>query len=133
MNRHPIELLIEKADAAINQGDFDTLIDIYSDDAVLVIKPGMNATGKAQIRRAFEAIAAHFNHKLNIKQAGMRILESDDTALVLAKTVVSTPDTAPINRNATYVFKKNPRGDWLCAIDNSYGHELFLHDDRPSH
>jgi uncharacterized protein (TIGR02246 family) len=129
MNRHPIELLIEKADSAINQEDFDTLIDIYSDDAVLVIKPGMNATGKAQIRKAFEAIATHFNHKLDVKQAGMKILESDDTALVLAKTVVSTPDMAPISRNATYVFKKNPGGDWLCVIDNSYGHELFSHQD----
>ncbi len=130
MNRHPVELLIEKADSAINQEDFDTLIDIYSDDAVLVIKPGMNATGKTEIRKAFEAIAAHFNHKLNVKQAGMKILESDDIALVLAKTVVvSSPDVAPINRNATYVFKKNLGGNWLCVIDNSYGHELLSHDD----
>ncbi len=129
MSRHPIELLIEKADLAINREDFDTLIDIYSDDAVLVIKPGMNATGKAQIRRAFEAIAAHFNHKIEVKQTGMKILESEDTALVLAKTVVSTSDGLPINRNATYVFKKNQSGNWLCVIDNSYGHELFLYTD----
>ena len=64
MSRHPIELLIDKADGAINREDFDTLIDLYSDDAVLVIKPGMNATGKTQIRKAFEAIAVHFKHKL---------------------------------------------------------------------
>lgn len=37
MKKHPIELLIEKADTAINQEDFDTLIDIYSGDAVLVL------------------------------------------------------------------------------------------------
>lgn len=129
MNRHPIELLIEKADSAINREDFDTLIDLYSDDAVLVIKPGMNATGKAQIRKAFEAIATHFNHQLDVKQAGMKILESEDTALVLAKTIVSTPEEPPINRSATYVFKKNASGNWLCVIDNSYGHELFLHED----
>ncbi len=129
MDRHPIELQIEKADLAINREDFETLIDIYSDDAVLVIKPGMNATGKTQIRKAFEAIAAHFNHKLDVKQAGMKILESEDTALVLAKTIVSAPDVPPIHRNATYVFKKNPSGHWLCVIDNSYGHDLFLHAD----
>jgi uncharacterized protein (TIGR02246 family) len=129
MAKHPIEQLIKKADLAINREDFDTLIDIYSEDAVLVIKPGMNAIGKIQIRKAFEAIAAHFNHKLDVKQAGMKILESDDTALVLAKTVVSTPEAAPIHRNATYVFKKNPGGNWLCVIDNSYGHELFSHED----
>lgn len=114
---------------AINQEDFDTLIDIYSEDAVLVIKPGMNAVGKVQIRKAFEAIAAHFNHKLEVKQAGMKILESADAALVLAKTIVSTPETAPIHRNATYVFKRNPGGNWHCVIDNSYGHELFSNED----
>jgi len=61
MNRHPIELLIEKADRAINQEDFDTLMDIYAEDAVLVIKPGMNAIGKNQIKTACEVIAAYFD------------------------------------------------------------------------
>ena len=129
MSRHPIELLIDKADSAINQEDFETLIGLYSDDAVLVIKPGMNAIGKTHIRKAHEAIAAHFNHGLSVKQAGMKILESGDTALVLAKTVVSAPGQSPVARDATYVFKKNPEGDWLCVIDNSYGHELFSQED----
>jgi len=129
MNRHPLELLIDKADSAINREDFDTLIDIYSDDAVLVVKPGLNATGKAQIGKAFEAIAEHFHHRLDVKQAGMKILESKDTALVLAKTVVSTPGVPPAQRNAIYVFRKNPSGNWLCVIDNSYGHDVFLHED----
>lgn len=127
MNQHPIERLIEVADSAINREDFDALVDIYSDDAVLVVAPGMNVTGKPQIRKAFEAIAVHFNHNLNVKQAGMTILEADDTALVLAKTIVSTPDMPPISRNATYVFKKNVVGNWLCVIDNSYGHDVFSH------
>ncbi len=72
MTRHPVQLQIKKADSAINREDFDTLIDIYSDDAVLVVKPGVNAVGKMQIRKAFEAIAAHFNHSLDVKQAGMK-------------------------------------------------------------
>ena len=45
----------------------------------------MNAVGKEQIRKAFEAVAVHFEHSLDIKQAGMKILETDDTALVLLK------------------------------------------------
>lgn len=126
MTKHPIELVIEKADTAIVQEDFDTLIDIYSADAVLVVKPGMNATGKVQIRKAFEAIAAHFNHTLHVEQAGMKILEAGDTALVIAKTVVSASNMPATERNATYVFKKSTSGDWLCQIDNSYGHELLL-------
>ena len=125
MKQHPIELLINKADTAINREDFDTLLDIYADDAVLVIKPGMNAVGKAQIRKAFEAIADHFGHTLDVKQAGMQILETGDTALVLAKTLV-TANGRPIGeRKATYVFKKNASNAWVCTIDNSYGHDLL--------
>jgi ketosteroid isomerase-like protein len=96
---------------------------------VLVVKPGVNAVGKVQIRKAMEAIAAHFNHSLDVKQAGMKILESGDTALVLARTVVSASSLPTIERSATYVFKHHPNGRWLCAIDNSYGHELLLSED----
>lgn len=124
--KHPIELVIEKADTAIVHEDFDTLIDIYSADAVLVVKPGMNATGKVQIRKAFEAIATHFNHTLHVEQAGMKLLEAGDTALVIAKTVVSASNMPATERSAIYVFKKIANGDWLCQIDNSYGHEFLL-------
>ena len=125
MNQHPIELLINKADTAINQEDFDTLIDIYADDAVLVIQPGMNAVGKEQIRKAFEAIAAHFEHSLDVRQTGLEILETEDTALVLAKTLVSAKGHPFVERKATYVFKKNISNVWVFAIDNSYGHDLL--------
>ena len=128
MTRHPLELLIEKADHAIIQEDFDTLMSIYSDDAVLVIKPGRNALGKVQIREAMEAIATHFHHSLHVHQAGMKILETGDTALVIAKTIVSASNMPTIERNATYVFAKDSSGEWHCKIDNSYGHELLSHD-----
>ncbi len=122
---HPIEHLIHTADTAINTEDFDTLIDIYADDAVLVIKPGMNAVGKAQVRKAFEAIAAHFEHSLEVKQAGMTVLETGDTALVLAKTIISAKSLPPTERKATYVFKRDRNNQWVCTIDNSYGHDLL--------
>jgi uncharacterized protein (TIGR02246 family) len=125
MNQHPIALLIEQADKAINQEDFDTVVDLYAEDAVLVIKPGTNAVGKTQIRRAMEAIAAHFEGSLDVRQAGMVILETGDTALVLAKTLVAAKNFPVIERNATYVFKKDKSDRWVCAIDNSYGHEVF--------
>lgn len=125
MKSHPIERLVQKADAAINQEDLETLLEVYSEDAVLVVKPGVNAFGKQEIKKAFEAIAAHFNHTLQVRQAGMKILEAGDTALVLAKTIISASGLPETTRNATYVFSKDSSGDWLCTIDNSYGHELL--------
>ena len=125
MSQHPIALLIEKADKAINEEDFDTVVDLYAEDAVLVIKPGTNAVGKIAIRRAMEAIAAHFERSLDVRQAGMVILETGDTALVLAKTLVSARNAPAVERKATYVFKKDLHNRWLCAVDNSYGHEVL--------
>ncbi|MEM8717118.1 MAG: SgcJ/EcaC family oxidoreductase [Cyanobacteria bacterium P01_A01_bin.3] len=125
MERHPIEQAIAQADTAINREDFDILVDCYTDDAILVIQPGRNAIGKAQLRQAFEAIAAHFQHTLYVEQAGMKILETGDTALVLARTLISAEGHPTIEREATYVFRKSREGRWLCAIDNSYGHALL--------
>lgn len=125
MGRHPIEIQIEKADKAIVAEDFETLLDIYTDDAVLVIEPGRNAKGKESLRNAFEAIAVYFKNGLQVKQNGMEILESGNTALVLANTVISAPNLPITKRKATYVFNKTPDGIWLCSIDNSYGHEII--------
>ncbi|HDY85230.1 hypothetical protein LCGC14_0750990 [marine sediment metagenome] len=125
---HSIIEQIKKADSAIIAEDFDTLMGIYTDDAVLVIEPGKNAVGKIAIRKAFEAIAVYFKNGLQIEQQGLEILETGDTALVLANTVVSAPNYPAVIRKATYVFTKNSKGVWLCSIDNSYGHEIIGKD-----
>ncbi len=125
MNLHPVQLQIERADKAIIAENFDVLMDIYTDNAVLVIEPGRNAVGKSEIRKAFEAIAVYFKNGLQIEQNGMEILESGDTALVLANTVISGPGFPTTERKATYVFNQSPSGSWLCSIDNSYGHEII--------
>ncbi len=64
MQHQTLQNLVGRADAPINAGQFDALMDFYCDDATLVVKPGLNACGKAQIRQAFDAIARHFEHSL---------------------------------------------------------------------
>ena len=125
MTQQTIESQIELADKAIVAEDFDTLMDIYTEDAILVIEPGRNAKGKAAIRKAFEAIAIYFKNGLQVEQNGLEVLVSGDTALVLANTVISGPGFPATERKATYVFNKSSDERWLCAIDNSYGHEII--------
>jgi uncharacterized protein (TIGR02246 family) len=125
LKQHPVIAQIERADRAIVAEDFDTLLDIYTDDAVLVIKPGTNAVGKDAIKAAFEAIAVYFKNGLQVSQGGLEVLEAGDTALVLANTLVSAPDFPTTVRKATYVFTRAENGQWLCSIDNSYGHEII--------
>jgi uncharacterized protein (TIGR02246 family) len=120
--------VIKKCDAAIKQEDFDTLMNYYSDDAILVVKPGMLAKGKEEIKKAFIAIAKYFNNSLQPTQGEMMILETGDTALVISQTLLDADkqdSEYSMDRRATYVFKKNAQGQWLCAIDNSYGTDLL--------
>jgi ketosteroid isomerase-like protein len=125
MSRHLIELQIEKADKAIVAEDFDTLMDIYTEGAILVVMPGVNAVGKAKILEAFKKIAVYFKNGLQVKQNGLEILVSGNTALVFANTIVSGPNYPETQRKATYVFEKSLDGEWLCSIDNSYGHDII--------
>ena len=123
---HDLRRLIEAADRAITAEDFDGLMAFYDDSATLVVKPGLVASGKDQIRKAFVAIAAHFKNRLKVRQGRMQVIEGGDTALVIMETILETGDAADeIMRRATYVFRKSPAGQWLCVVDNSYGTALL--------
>ena len=126
---HPLKTLIDAADRAITAEDFDAVTEFYADDATLVVRPGLTVSGKPAIRRAFEAIAAHFNHSLKVGQGDMVVLEGADTALALMESTLDWIDkdgaASSVVRRATFVFRKSADGRWLCAIDNSYGTELI--------
>ena len=120
--------LIRQADEAIREERFGDLMEFYTEDAVLVLRPGKEAHGKAEIKEAFVAIARYFNNSLVPTQGNMVMLEAGDTVLVLSQTFVEAekkPDSEyPGERRATYVYRKVD-GKWLCAIDNSYGTSLL--------
>ncbi|MHB9796196.1 YybH family protein [Pseudomonas sp. MT3] len=122
--QHPLQALIQAADEAIGREDFDALLAFYTDDALLLVKPGLLARGKAQIRQAFVAIAEHFDHDLRVRQDRLEILEAGDTALVVAQTLLDTRH-GTLSRRATYVFRREADGTWRCAVDNSYGTDLL--------
>lgn len=124
---HEIKEIIRKCDQAIQQEKFDELMDYYTDDAILVVKPGMNVQGKEKIKNAFIAIAKYFENSLKPTQGNMVILEAGDTALVLSQAFLASDKADseyPMDRRSTYVFRK-VEDRWLCAIDNSYGTDLI--------
>ncbi|QBR45056.1 YybH family protein [Stenotrophomonas indicatrix] len=129
MSDHPLKTLIEAADRSISAKDFDGLMRFYTEDATLVVKPDVYARGKDQIKRAFEAISAHFGGQLKVRQGKMEVIEGGETALVVMETWLDTPDedgfAISTVRRATYVFRREPAGNWLCAVDNSYGTALL--------
>lgn len=125
---HELKAFIKQCDIAIRNEDFDTLMNFYTDDAILVVKPGMIAKGKDEIKKAFIAIAKYFNNSIVPTQGEMIILEAGDIALVISQTLLAADiktSEYSMDRRATYVFKKDSNNQWLCAIDNSYGTDLI--------
>lgn len=132
MSTHPLRHIIEACDKAISEKDYDTLMTYYAEDAALVVKPGMIARGKENIRNAFIAIADYFQGTLKVEQGEMQVIEGAGNALVIMETRLRYPDgqggTVETTRRATYVFRAEPDGRWLCTVDNSYGTTLL--DDK---
>lgn len=133
MAMHDVAARIAEADDAINREDFDALMRCYAPDATLVVLPGREVSGHDALRKAFVAIAEHFNHTLRVSQEEVVVVEGADVALALARTRVQatlkTGEAIDEVRRATYVFKRVD-GRWLCAVDNSYGTTL-LHFPSP--
>ncbi|MFC0323098.1 YybH family protein [Gallibacterium melopsittaci] len=103
-----IKALIEQADLAITEERFDDLIEFYTEDAILVIKPGLQVQGKAAIKQAFIKIAAYFKNSIKPTQGKMIILETNDTALVLSQTFLAADNQSTseysMERQATYIY-----------------------------
>lgn len=127
MNKE-IENLIHQADLAIKEERFDDLLEFYTDDAILVVKPGMEVQGKENIKKAFIKIAEYFKNSIVPTQGKMIMIETGDTALVLSQTFLDATNKETseysMERRATYIFRKIDNR-WLCAIDNSYGTSLL--------
>ena len=125
---HALKELIKTCELAMKQEDFDTIMNYYTDDAIMVVKPGRIVKGKDEIKKVFIEISKYFNHTLVPTHKELIILESGDTALVMSKTLLNADKKETeysMDRRTTYVFKKNAQGKWLCAIDNSYGTDLI--------
>ncbi|MBO5639309.1 MAG: nuclear transport factor 2 family protein [Oscillospiraceae bacterium] len=123
-----IKNLISAADRAIKEERFDDLMEFYTDDAVLVVRPGLEVQGKEAIKSAFTKIAAYFKNSVVPTQGKMLMIEAGDTVLVLSQTLLDADNKETseysMDRRATYVYRKIG-SNWLCAIDNSYGTSLL--------
>lgn len=129
MHSHPLRQIIEACNTAISTKNYDALMAYYSEDAALVVKPGMIVKGKENIHKAFMAISDYFQDRLIVEQGEMQVIEGGGNALVIMETVLSFPDgqngTLRTTRRATYVFRQESDDRWLCTIDNSYGTSLL--------
>lgn len=58
MTDHILQKEIAKADKAINDRDFETVANCYTEDAVLVVKPGTLVQGREALKRRIKRFLA---------------------------------------------------------------------------
>jgi uncharacterized protein (TIGR02246 family) len=117
--RAPEELhaLVE---AAFNAGDVDGFVELYDDDATLVVPPdGLRASGKAAIRVAIEATLAL---KPAARMEVVQKLEANGLALTRGRwTLVGAAEDGTrveLSGLGTMVSRCHPDGSWRIVLDN---------------
>ena len=53
---HELKAIIAACDQAIQEERFDDLMEYYTEEAILVIRPGKIAQGRAAIKKAFKPL-----------------------------------------------------------------------------
>lgn len=121
MRKTPLEA-VHELDIAFNKGDLDGTLSVYEDSASVVLEPGKIIMGKTALRVAFSFVLTLRGTATQLKT---NVIESGDLALFTSKWVFNwrSQDGVPMSREsyATTVFRKNKNGEWLIAIDNSFG------------
>src|SRR3954471_923590 len=117
--RAPEELhtLVE---AAFNAGDVDGFVDLYDDDATLIVPPdGIRASGKQAIRTAIEATLAL---KPAARMEVLEKLEANGLALTRGRwTLIGADqggDPVELSGFGTMVSRCHPDGTWRIVLDN---------------
>ena len=120
---------------ALNEKNLNVLLDIYADDAVMVLPGGRILQGKKDIHRFFvdtikiiDTITLTTVFRMNYK----------DTVVFRSKyrAVFNTPDGKKIVQDTSgiEVMRKQNDGNWLFVADHHYGgadYEDFLKLNRP--
>jgi len=105
---------------AFNQRDLDGYVQLYEQDATMIVPPeGRSAHGKTEIRAAVEAT---FALKPVLRVDVVATLRVDGVALSHARWKLSATDAGqPVEMSGrgTLVSRRQPDGSWLIAIENT--------------
>lgn len=111
---------------AMNRGDLNTALSMYEPGASLVVQPGTVVTGTSALREALAGFAAL---KPTITTEAYKVMEADGAALYCSRWTMRGTDPAgnPVQLGglSSDVFRRQPDGNWLIALDNPFGAEIL--------
>ena len=106
-------------EAAFNAGDLDAFMEIYDDDATLIIPPeGQRVSGRDAIRAAVQpTLALRPSAQIEVVEK----LQADGLALTHARwSIVATDggERVEMSGRGTIVSRRQPDGSWRIVLDN---------------
>jgi uncharacterized protein (TIGR02246 family) len=106
-------------EAAFNAGDLDAFMDIYDDDATLIVPPeGQRVSGREAIRAAVQpTLALRPSAQIEVVEK----LQADGLALTHARwSIVGTDggERVEMSGRGTIVSRRQPDGSWRIVLDN---------------
>jgi uncharacterized protein (TIGR02246 family) len=115
-------------EAAINANDIEAFVDLYDDDATLIVPPdGARAVGKEAIR---EAVGATFALKPEARMEVLSKLEADGLALTQGWwRLVGTAEQGgrvELTGRGAMVSRCRPDGTWKIVLDNPMTESMSL-------
>ncbi|MGH2985172.1 MAG: YybH family protein [Solirubrobacterales bacterium] len=120
MHAHAPEELHALLEAAFNARDLDAYIDLYDEDAALIVPPeGDRVSGKEAIRASVEGT---FALEPDFRSEVVGKLEGTGMALTHARWRLAGAgeDGAPVEMSGrgTIVSRRQPDGSWRIVLDN---------------
>ena len=111
---------------AINGGDLATAVELYESDAVLVVRPGQVARGRAQLR---DALAGFVALRAALTSEAQHVLEAGDLALYLGRWSLRGTDPTGgqvvLGGESADILRRQGDGRWLIAIDDPWGAQVL--------
>src|SRR5262245_7672053 len=111
---------------AINAGDLVAAVALYEPDAVLVVRPGQEARGWAQLR---EALAGFVALRATLTSEAQHVVETGDLALYLGRWTLRGTDPAGgpvvLGGESADILRRQRDGRWLIAIDDPWGAQVL--------
>ena len=111
---------------AINAGDLKTAVGLYEPEAVLVVRPGQVARGRAQLH---EALAGFVALRATLTSEAQGVIETGDLALYLGRWTLRGTDPAgkpvTLGGESTDILRRHGDGSWLVVVDNPWGAQVL--------
>jgi ketosteroid isomerase-like protein len=125
----PVELHPDSPDSVhelfetfLNEGDLESLVDLYERDAALVNRDGRLVSGSEAIRDYYRSL---ISRSPGIRMRHLSTIEAGDISVLISDWRISgdAPDgTTFVSSGRTYdIVRRRPDGTWRIAVDNPWG------------